>query len=117
MRWRNPYLYFGLIALILAGLVWLGLVWLTDLGALVNWLIAASVATFVLYGFDKAQAKRDGLRVPELVLHLCALAGGFLGGWAGMFLFRHKTRHVAFIVVLAISTVLYAVLFVTVIWN
>jgi uncharacterized membrane protein YsdA (DUF1294 family) len=45
--------------------------------------------------------------VPELVLHACALAGGFLGGWAGRLFFRHKTLHRSFTVVLVISTVLY----------
>jgi len=37
----------------------------STLGAYLGWLLVASLATFVLYGVDKAQAKRDGLRVPE----------------------------------------------------
>jgi uncharacterized membrane protein YsdA (DUF1294 family) len=56
------------------------------------WLAILSVVTFFLYGFDKAHSKTDGWRVPEVVLHGLALAGGFIGGWAGRSIFRHKTR-------------------------
>jgi uncharacterized membrane protein YsdA (DUF1294 family) len=117
MAWRNPYLYFGLIAIVLAGLITLGLVVFTPLGWFLDWIIAATIVTFGMYGYDKAQAKRDGLRVPELVLHACALAGGFLGGWAGRLVFHHKTLHRSFTVVLVISTVLYAALFAYWLWK
>jgi len=76
----------------------------------VNWVAASSITTFLLYGYDKFQAMRHGLRVPELVLHAMALLGGFLGGWLGMFVFRHKVRKPAFWAVLAGSTVLHAAL-------
>ncbi len=33
------------------------------------WLAAVSLVTFVLYGFDKAQSKNKGWRVPEVWLH------------------------------------------------
>ena len=42
------------------------------------WLAAASVVTFILYGYDKAQAKRNGRRVPEKYLHWLAFLGIFL---------------------------------------
>ena len=77
------------------------------LGAYLGWLLVASLATFVLYGVDKAQAKRDGLRVPENLLHLLALVGGFPGGFAGRAAFRHKTRKRAFAWVLWISLVIH----------
>jgi uncharacterized membrane protein YsdA (DUF1294 family) len=96
---------YGVLAL---GLVALGL-WVparlggTRLSDYLAWLLAASLATLVLYGVDKAQAKRDGLRVPENLLHAMALAGGFPGGFAGRAAFHHKTRKPAFIWVLWIS--------------
>jgi uncharacterized membrane protein YsdA (DUF1294 family) len=34
--------------------------------------------------------------VPEQTLLLLSLAGGALGGWAGMLVWRHKTRHTRF---------------------
>jgi uncharacterized membrane protein YsdA (DUF1294 family) len=71
------------------------------------WLAIASGITFILYGFDKAQSKRAGWRVPEVVLHGWALAGGFPGGWAGRSLFRHKTQKGFFLFVLAASTAIH----------
>ncbi len=55
-------------------------------------------------------AKLGRLRVPEKVLHLAALAGGFAGGWLGMWVFNHKTRKPVFRQVLIVSTVLWAFL-------
>ena len=69
------------------------------------WLAVASGITFLLYGVDKAQAKMKGWRVPEVVLHGWALAGGFPGGWAGRSVFRHKTKKGFFVFVLVVSTV------------
>jgi uncharacterized membrane protein YsdA (DUF1294 family) len=69
------------------------------------WWLAWGVTTFLFYGYDKMQARRGGWRVPENVLHLLALIGGWAGGWLGMFLFRHKIRKPQFYVVLAVATV------------
>src|SRR5262245_20020561 len=55
------------------------------------WLVAITVTTFGYYGYDKRQAKQAGPRVPEVVLHGLAVAGGSLGAYAGMLTFRHKT--------------------------
>jgi uncharacterized membrane protein YsdA (DUF1294 family) len=87
------------------------------LGLKLAWLPAAvirvSVATFVLYGFDKRRAGTRRGRVPEVILHLFALAGGSPGALLGQQLFRHKTRKVAFqvvfwlIVVLQVGLILY----------
>ena len=41
---------------------------------------------------DNGRALRHARRIPERTLLGLALAGGALGGWAGMYLFRHKTR-------------------------
>lgn len=52
-----------------------------------------NLATFALMGLDKAYAKQGGWRIPEKTLLGVALLGGAVGGVAGMFFFRHKTRH------------------------
>ncbi len=75
------------------------------------WLAIASGITFVLYGWDKYQSKRGGWRVPEVVLHGLALAGGFPGGWAGRSVFRHKTNKGFFVFVLAVSTAIHVVVY------
>ena len=57
-----------------------------------SWPIAASVVAFVYYGIDKGLAKANTARVPEVVLHLLALIGGFAGALIGLLLFRHKSN-------------------------
>ncbi|MEN6579875.1 MAG: DUF1294 domain-containing protein [Anaerolineaceae bacterium] len=47
---------------------------------------------FLLFGYDKFQAKRNGWRIPERVLLGLTILGGGIGGLAGMLVFRHKTR-------------------------
>jgi len=74
----------------------------------VIWLAIASAVTFGVYGYDKAQARSGGWRVPEKTLHGLALVGGFPGGWAGRALFRHKTRKGFFAFVLIVSTLAHA---------
>ena len=65
--------------------------------ALLLYLAAVNVATFLVYGTDKRRAKKDKRRVPEKTLFLLALIGGSVGAWAGMYAFRHKTRHWYFV--------------------
>lgn len=54
--------------------------------------IPLNFLNFLLFGYDKFQAKRGGWRIPEKVLLGLSLFGGGLGGLAGMLVFRHKTR-------------------------
>ena len=82
--------------------------WLLGLPLYPAWLVGASVVLFALYGFDKRRAVGSGRRVPEAVLHVLALAGGFAGGWVGRAAFRHKTRRMSFAVVLLVATVLHS---------
>lgn len=55
-----------------------------------------SVFLFVMMGADKRKARREAWRISERTLFLFALLGGAVGGTAGMFFFRHKTRHWTF---------------------
>lgn len=97
---------------IILGLAVFVLLWLVArMQPYIAWLAGWTVATFLLYGLDKVQAQRHGWRVPEMWLHTMSLLGGFLGGWAGMLFFRHKTQKPVFKVVLAVATLLHAILF------
>lgn len=58
---------------------------------------AVNLLAFVLMGVDKSKARRGAWRIPERVLFLAAIAGGSVGAIAGMFAFRHKTKHLRFV--------------------
>ncbi|EKA80876.1 MULTISPECIES: DUF1294 domain-containing protein [Bacteroides] len=60
------------------------------------YLIIVNTVSFVMYGIDKRNASRKRWRTPEVHLLGIAVAGGSLGAWAGMYTFRHKTRHLKF---------------------
>jgi uncharacterized membrane protein YsdA (DUF1294 family) len=107
MARRSPKQTFSLVAMGAILLIGLTLSFLTKWNPLWIWLVAINLVTFIMYGYDKAEAKSGGLRVPEVVLHGLALAGGFLGGWVGRYVFRHKTRKPVFTVVLTVSTVIW----------
>lgn len=55
------------------------------------WLVAINVVAFAYYGYDKGRAESGASRVPELVLHGLTAAGGSVGAYAAMKIFRHKT--------------------------
>ena len=60
-------------------------------------LIANSVA-FMLFGYDKRLARQRKWRVPERTLFLSAIVGGSAGAILGMRVFRHKTKHMQFVI-------------------
>ena len=61
------------------------------------WLFLASLVLLAVMGADTRRARRGLRRVPEKTLFLLALLGGAWGGWLGMRLFRHKTKHRSFV--------------------
>ena len=58
--------------------------------------VAWNVITFLMYGIDKAKAKKDKRRISEKTLLLVALIMGALGALIGMIVFRHKTNKMKF---------------------
>jgi uncharacterized membrane protein YsdA (DUF1294 family) len=62
------------------------------------YLLIANLTGFALMGIDKSRAKRRAWRIPEHTLFLASLLGGSVGTWAGMYAFRHKTKHWYFVV-------------------
>ena len=86
--------------------------------AIVTYLTAINLLTFLVYGIDKAaskrgqnqtrlnsvereqarpkakwKAKRSAWRIPEATLLGLAVIGGSLGAWLGMKVWHHKTLH------------------------
>ena len=109
-RHRRPKRSAAIAAAVVWGGLFVGLRIAVDWSLYLDWLIAGTVTTFLCYAVDKAQARRNGWRVPEVVLQGMVLAGGVIGGWLGMVVLRHKTRHRSFWVVQWIATALHLVL-------
>ena len=55
---------------------------------------------------DKRRARLHRWRIPEKVLFGVSLLGEARGTWAGMYLFRHKTKHWYFVVGMPLILVL-----------
>ena len=66
-------------------------------GLIVGYLVLVNVWAFGLMWFDKRRAKQRGRRIRERTLFISALAGGSLGAFLGMQIFRHKTQHWYFV--------------------
>ena len=53
--------------------------------------LVSSLVGFLLFGWDKRQAKREGWRISENTLHWMAILGGWPGTVLGQQTFHHKT--------------------------
>lgn len=60
------------------------------------YLLIINAVGFLLMLIDKQKARRGAWRIPEATLMGVAFIGGSIGSIAGMYLFRHKTRHPKF---------------------
>lgn len=65
---------------------------------LYTYLVIVNVVGFVMMGADKYRAKNHLWRIPEKTLFTVSLIGGSAGTWAGMYAFRHKTKHMQFVI-------------------
>lgn len=77
---------------------------------LLVYLILVNVVSFFMYGIDKRKAIKDQWRIPEKTLLMAALLGGSLGAFAGMQVFRHKTKHLKFLLGVPACMILHAAL-------
>ena len=87
----------------------------TKWGFLWLWLLIINAAAFLAYGLDKLLAKLKARhekvpRLPERNLLLLAIVGGGIGAWLGMEVFRHKTQHRSFRVIVPLITCLWLVI-------
>ncbi|MBQ2784988.1 MAG: DUF1294 domain-containing protein [Oscillospiraceae bacterium] len=77
---------------------------------LTGYLILINAAAFLLMLSDKQKARKKKWRIPEKVLIGAAVIGGSLGTLAGMYTFRHKTKHLKFNIGIPVILVLQIVL-------
>lgn len=60
------------------------------------YVMVINMVTFLLFGLDKRRARKKQYRIPEKILLVAAAGGGSVGAFTGMYMFRHKTKHVKF---------------------
>lgn len=65
-----------------------------------------NMAAFIMYGIDKNRAKKHKWRIPEVQLLGVAVMGGGAGASIGMSIFRHKTRHTRFKIIVPLCFVI-----------
>ncbi len=56
------------------------------------YIIVINLLTFIIMWWDKHEAKLGDWRVSEKFLFILVILGGGIGGIAGMYVFRHKTK-------------------------
>ena len=78
----------------------------TSIKMVLIFMAVMSVVGFFAMGIDKEKAKRDAWRIPERTLLGMAFLGGGAGVWLGMELFRHKTKHIQFKLLVPAITIL-----------
>ena len=80
------------------------------------YLILVNAIAFLLMLIDKQKAKKKKWRIPEATLMGSAAIGGSIGALAGMYTFRHNTKHPKFTIGVPVILVLQLILAVAVIW-
>ena len=66
--------------------------------AAIIYFVIINLAGLIIMSVDKKRAIKKAWRIPEATLFLVALVGGSIGTIAGMYLFRHKTKHWYFVI-------------------
>ena len=71
---------------------------MNGLWRVIVYLVIMNIVGIIAMGVDKHKAKVHAWRIPEKSLFLISILGGSVGTWAGMYIFRHKTKHWYFVI-------------------
>ena len=74
------------------------------------YLVIMNIVGVAVMGIDKSKAKRGAWRIKEVTLFLVSLIGGSIGTWAGMYIFRHNTKHIYFVIGMPLILILHIAL-------
>ena len=76
---------------------------------ILSYLVVINLIAFILYGIDKKRAIRNEHRIRESVLLWIARLGGAIGSWLGIKIFRHKTKHTKFRVIVPLWMIIWII--------
>ena len=65
---------------------------------IIIYLIVINLITLLAMYIDKKKAEKSKRRIPEKTLFTLVILGGGIGGIAGMYMFRHKTKKEKFVI-------------------
>ena len=84
---------------------------------IIIYFVIINILGFLIMYIDKQKAKKGHWRIPEKTLFIITALGGGIGTITGMYVFRHKTQKIAFVIgfpaitILEIIAVIYFTLF------
>ena len=77
---------------------------------ILSYLVVMNIVGVVIMGIDKSRAKRGAWRIKEATLFMVSIIGGSLGTLLGMYFFRHKTKHIYFVIGMPLILILHIAL-------
>ena len=77
---------------------------------IIIYLISINIIGFFIMWLDKQKARKGSWRIPEKTLFIITAIGGGIGTTACMYVFRHKTKKLNFIIGLPFITILEIIL-------
>jgi len=78
---------------------------------LLIYILALNIVGFIAMWYDKAMARARKYRVPESRLLLIAAAGGSIGVYLGIYIFRHKVNNLIFTLGVPIILIVQIIIF------
>ena len=73
---------------------------------IIIYFVIINLLGFLIMYIDKQKAKKGHWRIPEKTLFIITALGGGIGTIAGMYIFRHKTQKIAFVIGFPVITIL-----------
>lgn len=74
------------------------------------YLISINIIGFFIMWLDKQKARKGSWRIPEKTLFIITAIGGGIGTTTGMYVFRHKTKKLNFVIGFPFITILEIIL-------
>lgn len=76
------------------------------------YLLAINIFGFFIMWLDKKKARNGSWRISEKTLFIVTALGGGIGTIAGMYVFRHKTQKLNFVIGFPVITILEIIAFI-----
>ena len=77
---------------------------------IIGYLAVMNIVGIAVMGIDKSKAKRGAWRIKEVTLFGVSIIGGSIGTLLGMYMFRHKTKHIYFVIGMPLILILHIAL-------